>query len=386
MKKWFALLVFFVLAGGLGWQIYRRAGQSPPETRAGGSRPVAVLTAPVERGVAREMAEFTGTLIASSRVTLAAKVAGRLAALTADLGDRVEPGQLVAALDPADYEQEVAQAQANLEVAAANLTEQESALAAAERDYLRFQQLREQEVASESELDQAQARFRAAQAKRQVAEAQIKQRQAALRAAELRLSYTEVRAPASQREGVGWLVAERLTDQGELLRANDPIVSLIDSRSVLAVVYVVERDFPRIRIGQAASVTVDAYPGRAFEGRIARFAPLVREESRQARVEIEIDNREGALAPGMFARARLQFTAKSDVPLIPVSALVRRNGETGVFMLDAEPARARFVAVETGIVDGDRVEILDPEFSGRVIVLGQHLLEDGAAVSAAEGI
>jgi len=110
----------------------------------------------------------------------------------------------------------------------------------------------------------------------------------------------------------------------------------------------------------------------------------LREASRQARVEIEVPNPDGALAPGLFARVRIRFEEHVDARTVSIAALVRRGGKTGVFQIEHPAETARFVPVRTGIEQGGRVEIVEPELTGEVVVLGQHLLEDGAAVRIAD--
>jgi RND family efflux transporter MFP subunit len=306
-------------------------------------------------------------------------VPGRLEKLLVNIGDKVNNGDLIALLDSEEYAQQVAAARAELEVSQANLADSKSALDIAQRDYERSKELLQQKIASPTQLDQALAEYNAAKAKLEVAEAQIKQRQAALRTAEVRLSYTRIHASwddqSSQR-----IVAERFVDEGSMLRANDPVVSIVDISTVKAIINVVEEDFPDIRVGQETTITTDAYGDRKFTGKVARRAPVLEEESRQARVEVEIPNPDRLLAPGMFVRATIQFDIHDDVTVVPGSALVRRNGDRGVFLADLENNSAKFIPVQTGIVDGEWVEIVEPELEGQVVTLGQHLLEDGASI------
>jgi len=165
-----------------------------------------------------------------------------------------------------------------------------------------------------------------------------------------------------------------------MLRANDPIVSVLDVQTVIAVIFVIERDYPLLRLGQAASIATDAFPQRRFEGRIVRKAPMLRESSRQARVEIAVDNPDRALAPGMFVRVAIEYAARDQATVVPPAALARRDGKSGIFLADTDALRAKFVPVTTGIVDSRWVEITDPAITGNVVTLGHHLLEDGAAI------
>jgi RND family efflux transporter MFP subunit len=379
MKKLLAVIVLLGIAGFVGWRVQGKLKKEEGPARRGGASAVAVEVGPVRRETIRDIAEFTGTLLPESQFNVAPKVPGRLEKLMVNIGDEVRRGDLVAVLDSEEYAQQVLQAGAELEVSRANLAENKSALDIAGRELNRAKELREQKVASESEYDEAEAKYRAAEAKYQVVEAQIKQKDAALKTAEVRLAYTRIEA-AWEGEDAPRYVAERFVDAGTMLRANDPIVSIVDTRSVVAVINVIERDFPEIKVGQAATVTTDAYANREFTGKIVRYAPVLREESRQARVEIEIPNEEKVLAPGMFVRARIQFAEHDGATVVPLSAVVRRNGGQGVFLADTAERKAHFVSVKLGIVNGDEAEVIDPPLEGMVVTLGHHLLEDNASI------
>jgi RND family efflux transporter MFP subunit len=177
-----------------------------------------------------------------------------------------------------------------------------------------------------------------------------------------------------------WVVGERFVDEGSMLAPNTPILSVLDINTMIAAIHVIERDYPKVRIGQEASVTTDAFPGKSFSGKIVRIAPLLKETSREARVEVEVPNADGLLKPGMFVRVKIQFEEHKGTTVVPFSALVKREGRQGVFVIGPEKKRARFVPVTSGISDSERVEILSPVLSGWVVTLGHHLLEDGSPI------
>jgi RND family efflux transporter MFP subunit len=207
----------------------------------------------------------------------------------------------------------------------------------------------------------------------------VAQRQAALQGAELQLSYTKVRA-FWEAGDPNRVVGERFVDEGTLVQVNQPIVSILENNPLTAVVFVVERDYPKMKVGQQAVVATDAWPGRTFAGAIRRIAPLLKESSRQARVEIEIANPDHLLKPGMFVRAQIDFGRHDEATLVPISALVKRGGKEGVFIADPNALNVHFVPVMTGIVSGEVVEVTEPPISGVVVTLGNHLLEDGSRV------
>lgn len=381
VKKTVGLVVLLALGAAAGWRVYLKIVEQRGVGRGGGARVVPVAIAPAGRETVRAELEFTGAILPRSRFVVAPKVPGRLERLNVNIGDSVRNGDLIAVLDGEEYAQQSAQARAEMDVNKAQLIEAQSALTVAERDAERVRELHAQRIASESELDEIEARARAARAKAQVAEAQIQRADAALKAAEVRLSYTRIHVSWEGGGGTR-LVGERFCDEGAMLRANDPLVSIVDTESVLAVIYVIERDFPDIIPGQAATLLTDAYPGRTFEAKVARRAPVLDEASRHARVEIEAANPEGLLAPGMFARVVIEFEERADALTVPVAALTRRNGDHGVFLADTNSMTCSFVPVKTGILSGGLAEILSPGLDGALVVtLGHHLLEDGAAIS-----
>ncbi len=347
--------------------------------RSGAERAVAVEIEMLKKGTVRDIGLFTGSLAARSSFIAAPKVSGHLNRLLVDIGDAVSSGQIIAELDDQEYRLQAAQARAERAVAKANVKEVESTKETARRELERVEALRAKKVVSESELDEVRALYTASEAKHQVALAEVERRSAALSAAELRLSYTRVMASWRDEER-DRVVGERYADEGDLLSANSPIVSIIDNSVMTALIDVIERDYPRMSVGQEAVIETDAYPGREFEGKIARIAPLLKEASRQARVEIEIPNPDRALKPGMFVRVRIQFERHENVTTAPFSAIARREGRQGVFLADLENKTAEFIPVELGIVEGELAEIIEPEISGYVVTLGHYVLESGSSI------
>lgn len=378
-KKYIAFIIVFIVLGLFGWQIYQKISASQKGSIRRPRVPVAVEVTPVKKTTIRDVGVFTGTLLPKSQFIAAPKIAGRLEKIFVNVGTQVKHGQLIALLDDDEYVQQVEQARAELEVARANVEEIRSALNLAQREFERAKVLREKKIVSESELDAAEAQYKSQEAKQKVALAQVAQKEALLKAAKVRLSYTRIKA--SWQDGdESRVVGERFVDEGAMLKDNAPIVSILDIHSLTAVIHVIERDYARVTTGQAAVVTTDAFPGKAFAGTIARVAPLLKEAARQARVEIEIPNPGGLLKPGMFVRVQIEFAKHKDATAVPVSSLTKRNGQQGVFLVDTQTMKAHFVPVTLGIVNGEWAEVVKPSVSGFVVIVGQHLLEDGSAV------
>ena len=381
MKKFFLLLLVAAVVSMAGWQLNKRATGSGANKRPGRSAgSVAVETKPIRKGVIRDIVVFTGSLEPKAQFIVAPKVAGWLKKLLVDVGDTVGRNQVIAVLDDEEFAQDVEQARAELQVAKANAANFGTDLDIAMREYERAKALREKQIASAAELDASEAAFNASQTRHKVSLAQLAQKEAALKTAEVRLSYTQVQAFWEEGDQAR-VVGERFVDEGALLQVNQSIVSILENDPLTAVVHVIERDYPKVKVGQDAVVTTDAYPEEAFTGVIVRIAPLLKESSRQARVEVEVPNPDRLLKPGMFVRTQVEFDRHENATLIPFPALVRRNGKEGVFIADPEKLKVRFVPVTTGIIDGELVEIAQPEISGLVVTLGNHLLEDGSDIT-----
>jgi RND family efflux transporter MFP subunit len=380
MKKIWLYLVVFLAVGLLGFQVYRKLAAVPTANGAAGNKsPVAVQTAPVTRSAITRVGHYTGSLLAASEFILAPKIAGRIEKIAVRIGDPVTANELVAVLDDAEYRQQIARATAELDVARATVQERRTTLENARREYDRTRVLRQKQIASQSELDAAEANYRREEARFEVAKAQVAQSEAALKTAEVQLAYTRIRVPEHFADG-RLVVGERFLDPGAMVAANTPIVSILDLRTLTARIHVIERDYSAIRPGLEATLTTDAFAHREFVGRVSRVAPLLKETSRQARVEIEVPNDDGALKPGMFVRATITLARHDDAILVPLAALIQRTGQAGVFVADLAAGTVRFVPVTVGIVDNRYAEILQPTLSGHVVTLGHHLLEDGAPI------
>ncbi len=360
----------------LAWQIVARLGGGAAASGPRGAA-VAVEIGPVERGGIRDIGTFSGTLIPKSYFTVVPKISGRVKALYVDIGDKLSRGQLVAVLEDEEYQQQVIQAQADLGVAEANLEEAASAQELATRELDRAKTLHGKGILSEAELEAAESSFATRSARHKVSVAQLANQRAALETAKVRLSYTQIRA-AWETGGDARFVGERFVNPGAMLSSNTAILSVIELQPITAVIHVTEKDYFRLKAEQPVVLTSGAFAGRTFQGRVARIAPLLKETSREARVEVDVDNAEGVLKPGMFVNARIEFAVKADATIVPTSALVNRGALQGLFLADLETKKARFQPATVGIIEGERAEIVEPAgLAGYVVTLGHHLLEEG---------
>lgn len=343
-------------------------------------RPVPVEVAPIQQGPIALQRIFSGELKSRAEFVVAPKVSGRIEHMQVNIADSVQRGQVVAELDNDEYVQAVAQARADVEVARANVSEAQSAFEIVDREFKRTEALLKRGIASDSQFDAARQDRLAKQARYKVAVAQVAKAEAALETANIRLGYTQVTA--------GWtggddqrIVAERYVDDGQTVAANTALLLIVELNPITGIFYVTERDYGYLAPGQVVTSTTEAYPGERFTGHIERIAPVFRTATRQARVEMSIDNPDHRLKPGMFIRAAVVLKQVADAVIVPEQALTKRNDRDGVFIVDPAGPVVRWHAVEIGIRDADRVQILDRNLTGQVVTLGQQLVNDGSVIT-----
>lgn len=374
----------FIVSGllyGLGLPPFRKTAaldQQPARERV---RPLTVEVGEVRRGSVEENISAVGSLMARRTVEIAPKIGGRIERILVQVGDRVRQGQLVAQLDSRELEEELREAQASLRVAEANLKGEQAELLDLKRKVERTKQLFEKRFVSRQELDTLNSESSAAAAQVELARAQIVQMRSRLANAKLKLSEVQLTAPFA-----GYIDRRRV-DPGAMVNVGTPIASLVDIGRVKVIIPVVERDYPRISIGQGVGVTCDAYPGRRFAGKVARLAPVLNEATRTGEVEIEVDNSSGQLKPGMFARVEIAIDRRHDVLLVPEGALIKTPSGHGVYRIvdgEAKNPSVKLVAVQAGASRAGETEIRGALKTGeRIVTLGANLLKDGQRVSIA---
>lgn len=333
------------------------------DSTPGDARGVPVRVAAVER---RDLADdllLTGTLKPRAQVQLVAEVPARLVRLLKDEGDRVARGETVAVLDETDYRLARDRARASLAVAEANRSH-------AEAESKRADNLLQTGGITDKDHLSAQVGL-------QVAEASLAQARADAAIAEERYARTRVKAPFAGR------VARRLVDAGAMLAQNTPLFTLVDDSVLEFEAAVPSRDFPRIRVGAPADVTVDALPGTVIPGKVSRIAPLVDERSRSFKAVVAVPGRPD-LVGGLFARAAVRVGTARDALVVPPRALVRDGGrpnEAVVFVVASGKAEKRTVTL--GVEAPDAVQVTKGLAAGESVVLDPPTaLGDGSPVEA----
>jgi RND family efflux transporter MFP subunit len=317
-----------------------------------------------------ERVTVVGNLIGAVTVDVVPKVSGRIETVAVRLGDPVRRGQLLATLEDRELREQLRQTEASLEVSRATMRQRDADLKNSQSNLERSRNLFARNLIARQALDDAEARNDAALAQVDLARAQAAQSSARLEELRINLSNTRILSP------VDGFVGSRRLDPGAFVGTNSSFLSVVDIHFVRLVANLVEKDIRRIVLDMPAQVEVDAYPGEVFKGRVARLAPVLDPATRTAEMEVEVPNPESRLKPGMYARVQFVVAERADALTVPRNALVDLEGTRGVFVVDGKTAR--FKPVQTGIVDGEAVEIKEGlGDNATVITLGSASLRDG---------
>jgi membrane fusion protein, multidrug efflux system len=323
------------------------AGGAPPQAVTVEATKVAVMPMP-------QSITAVGSVRSDESVTLRPEVTGRIAEIRFQEGQQVAKGAVLVKLDDSVTGADAEQARANLWLARSK---------------------------SERAAELHQKGFVSAQAKDD-AEGGLRVAQATLQSAEARLAKMEIRAPFS---GV---IGLRQVSVGDYVKDGQDMVNL-EAIDALKVDFRVPETFLRqVQVGQLMQLTLDAIPGKTYDGKVLAINPLVDAAGRSIVVRAQIRNTNAALRPGMFARVRLLTDAKADSMVVPEQALVPQGEDQFVFRV--VDGRAQRVKVDIGQRRDGNVEILRGLAPADLVVTAGHLkIRDGTTVrlagAAAEG-
>jgi membrane fusion protein (multidrug efflux system) len=330
-------------ASALAWWLQNRTPANaavPPATAAAPTGPVAVEIGRVEAMRLEEDTQAVGTLRSRQGVMLRPEVSGRVARLAFGDGQHVKRGQLLVQLDDALQRAQLQQADAQASIARTSLQRNRELLA--------------QNFISQSAVDQSLANL-------QVAEAQVALAQA-------QLARMQIAAPF---DGV---VGIRAVNVGDYVKDGSDLVNIEDLSSVWVDFRLPERFMSRLKSGQGVQVTLDALPGRQFNGRIDALDSQLDANGRSVLVRARLANAGGELRAGMYARSRVVFGVREAALMVPEEALVPMGDKQYLFkVLDEGDGKvARRIEARIGQRVPGRVEVLQGFKAGdAVIVAGQ---------------
>jgi len=385
--KWIAAAVIAVGAVLLVWRWSARNGTEADDGReeAGGTAVVTASVARVERHDVGNSLTIAGEFRPFQVVDVHAKVAGYIRSINVDVGDHMKTGQTIAVLEVPELAAQLSGADAGtrsaeeqIRRAQGDLQRAQSAQMAAHSAYVRLKQAADSRagLVAQQEVDDAQAKDEgsAAQvasaqaelsaAKQQFAVAEANQKQYAALS-----SYTRITAPFA---GV---ITNRYADTGALIAAGTststqaiPVVRLAQISVLRLVLPIPESVAAQIRLGQVVKVRVQALD-RDFVGKVCRFADSLDMQTRTMETEIDVENRDGSLIPGMYTETQVALRQKKNVLTVPLEA-VNRNGDDATVLTVNLQNVVEERHVRLGLEDEARVEVISGLKEGERVVIG----------------
>lgn len=382
---WIAGVLAVAVAGWAGYSAWKKKSAAK----------LSYITAPVERGDVRLTVTATGSLKAVTAVEVGTQVSGTVAALYADFNSRVKKGQVLARIDTTLLFASLQDARSNLERVSA-LNQQAS------EELKRMRSLFARELVSQAELDQAVASAR-------VAAANLASARSGVERARINLRYAVITSP------IDGIVLSRAVEIGQTVAASFSTPTLFslagDLKEMRVQAAVDEADIGRVKEGQTATFTVDAYPEDVFTGRVeqVRLQPTLTQNVVTYDVVLRVPNEDLRLMPGMTANLTITISAAENVLHVPSAALRfappgarragRAAGEGRMGALDAaqgdkaagrvfvlEGGKPRAVRVATGLTDGSRTEVTGELREGMRVITGVESAEAPAKSGAPFGM
>lgn len=273
---------------------------------------------------------FSGNVKSENQVALYPEISGVISRVLVQNGEYVEEGEKLVELNTDLLQKQLQQAKAGLKINQAQLKQAKAQLAQTKADYNRTKQLADKDLSSQMEIDQVEAELLSAEADVELAEAQLEQSQSLVEEQEEQLSKAVIRAPISGTLG------QRNAEIGMQVSSGTQLFLIGDLSRLKVEIVLTENMMNRIKVGQSARIWVENAEGEqiALNAELSRISPFLNEVTRSTTGEIDVENRNGLLRPGMFVPVDILFGESEQATLIPTSALYTdpSTGKEGVFI------------------------------------------------------
>ncbi|CAG5007339.1 Multidrug resistance protein MexA [Dyadobacter sp. CECT 9275] len=342
MKIHISVLILAILLAGCGKEAKQQDVAMADETV------VPVKLSRVEAASRSELVRVSGTVASAEEARLSFKIGGIVSKIFVKEGQTVRKGQLLAMLDQTEIDAQVNQAQYSAEKS--------------ERDLHRVQNMLKDTAATLEQVQNATTGYDVAKQN--------------LNIAKFNQSYSRIISP------IDGTVTDKLINEGELTGPGNPGIIITSNRKNDWVVRigVSDKDWARLKMGDKATVNLDAYPNEPFTGKVSNFAQAADPVSKLYEIEISIDPAGKRLASGLYAKVGITPSKSSNYWIIPVEALLEGNGKQGFVYVNVEN-RAKRIPVTIGYLDGDKVLISEGlDGISEVITAGSAFLTENSKV------
>lgn len=367
MKRYIKYVLLLVVAAGFVFYFHR--GQQKGDE---------YVVSKLSKGAITEKVTASGIINPISTINIGTQVSGTISEIYVDYNSPVQKDQVLAQIDPSLFEATVAQRQAALDIAKAEVQVVKNDIIYYKKHLDRIKKLNTSRYSADKELESAQRDYDNSVAQQALKEAQVKQAEASLNSAKIDLNYTKIVSPV---EGI---VVSKEVEVGQTVAASFQTPTLFNVAEDLTKMQieasVVEADIAKVKEGQTVEFSVDSYPDETFYGIVTQVRNEAINTSNVVTYEviIEIDNRELKLKPGMTANVEIITSEKKDVLLVPNQALrfymedgnggsSKRYKDKGLWLMkDGRPQR---ITIKTGVSDDNNTEVSSADLQEGVSVI-----------------
>ncbi|MEP0007328.1 MAG: efflux RND transporter periplasmic adaptor subunit [Balneola sp.] len=337
---------------------------------------------------------FSGNVVSENQVELYPEVNAQIAEVYVENGDFVNKGDVLVKLQDEPFQKQLQQSEANLKINNARLKQAKAQLSTLEAQYKRIQALAEKDLSSELELEQINAEKISAEADVELAEAQVEQSAALVDERKNQLTKTLIKAP------ITGTIGQRNAQPGMQASASTPLFMIGDLSKLRVEILLTESMLNKIKVGQTAAISVTDQNGEivTINGELSRISPFLNEITRSTEAEIDIDNQNGLLNPGMYVPVDIFYGESQQATLIPTSAIFidPNTGSEGIYIANSIGSEIKPVSdsasgvssltsptdvtfQEIDVIARGKMEVaVNGLESGKwVVTLGQNLLSEG---------
>lgn len=358
------ILLTILATAAVSFVAWSRWKSDKPANAATSGLPLSVKIQVAQPAAMTQTLAVSGTLVGENEATVVAETNGKVLAVKAQIGDWVNKGQTILQVENDLKYVALEQAKAQAMTAQTNYDK-------AQKDLKRYEELFQDQIATQNDIENARLAARAA-------EAQLKGAEAALQLAQRHYDDTAIKAPLTGR------LADRYVNEAAMVMPGDKIGVVVDARNMKLRTSVAENEVGLLKAGQSVEVVADALPGAKFAGKVLTIAQKANKE-RTYPVEILVQNDQAeSLRSGMFGRATIQIASSNDAIVVPGEAVLSDAARSNYVFVE-ENGIAKRVDVQVGMQQDQQVQIAHGLAAGaRVVVSGQQRLTDGAKVVVQE--
>ncbi len=354
IKIYFLIIIFFSLC----FIACKKEEKKETSTRKENITNVRVWT--VEKKILKPFVQAIGTLKPYEEVIVSSEIDGLLKKIEVEEASKVNKGMLLAEINETDYSLDEKRAQAALKQAEANLIN-------IKLDYSRKESLYKEKLATKQQFDDVSARL-------SIAEAEIERAKATLSLSQERLLKTKIYSPL---DGV---IREKKVTKGGFVRASSPLVVIIQINPIKLLFSVSEKDVGSLKEGQIVQFEVEAFAGKIFTGKLKTIYPSLDERTRTLQAEAVIQNEDGFLKPGFFAKIALFTSSPKEAVVVPITSILYENSSVKVFIVQGNIAKEKFIKI--GAKYDDFMEVTSGLAGGeQLIVVGQNYITEGSQIN-----